>query len=134
MAPDLDLLAFLPGPVPVRKQVNHWLPTRHLGPPGLVIEKIILRKAADIHDAEVRVDAGPAVGRGLAPIIEAGPRKTARHEWTRVVDAPPIFRRGRPGWIVDVVGADVALHFVVRVNAARRHRARGLRAHHGLPG
>ena len=77
MGPDVDLLAFPARPVPVRKQVQHGL----LAPPGLVIEEIVLRKAAGVHDAEVRGDARPGVERRrLAAIVEARPHEAAGDE------------------------------------------------------
>ena len=102
--PDVDLLAFLSGPVPVRKHVQR----RASSPTRPVVVEVVLGEAAHVQDAEVRVDAGPAVGRGLAAVVEAGPGEAAGQEGPLVVEFPPDFGESGPGRAVDVVGADVA--------------------------
>ena len=47
-------------------------------------------KAARIHDAELRVDRGPAVGRRLAAIVETGPGKAAGQPLARSIERDPI--------------------------------------------
>src|SRR5579862_5340558 len=73
--PDLDRLAFFAFPVPMGNDVN----LRPISPPGLVIVEVVLCKPAYIHDAEVRVDAGPAIRCRLALVVEASPNELARH-------------------------------------------------------
>src|SRR5689334_16126447 len=113
--PDIDRLPLLARPVPVRQQVGNGL----IAPPGPVIVVAVLGEAADVQDAEVRVDAGPAVRRRLAFVVETGPDEAAGDE-RALGDGPPRpFRRLPPGRAVDIIGADVTLLRIVRVLAAR---------------
>src|ERR1035438_8948426 len=127
MYPDLDFLAFFALPVPVREQVQNWLRS----PPGLVVIKVVLGETAHVHDAEVRIDARPAVGRRFAPIIEAGPRESSGQERPRIVEFPPEIGQCRPWWVLQIVRPDVALFLVVEINPAGRDGAGRFRAHHG---
>ena len=85
VAPDVDLLSLAAAPVPVRKEVQDGV----VAPPRLVVVEVVLREAADVQDAEVRVDARPFVGRRLAAVIEAGPDEAAGEPETDGVMAPP---------------------------------------------
>src|ERR1019366_3519429 len=85
VAPDVNFLAFFAAPIPVRKKMQH----RVRAPPCLIIIIIIFGEAAGIHDPEVRADARPVVGSGLAAIVESRPRKSAGKKWPGVVIFPP---------------------------------------------
>ena len=76
----------------------------------------------------MRVDARPAVGRGLTAVVEAGPDEPAFEKRPLVVELPPGLGGCGPGREVQIVGADVALLLIVFVNAARRDGAAGFRA------
>src|SRR6185437_5092641 len=123
VSPDVDLLSLASGPVPVGKQVQHRAGT----PPGLIIVEGVFRKAAGVHDSEVRADARPVVWRWLAAIVETCPDKTACKPTARYRVLPPFLRRRPITRLVDVVRADVAVHRILRVDAARGKRTRGLR-------
>src|SRR5690348_2147321 len=97
------------------KNVKHRL----FRPARLIIIEKIFREAAGVHDAEMRADARPAVGRGLTSIIEAGPDESAGDERASRVILEPIFRQRAPVGPVYVVGRDVAARLVVFVDAAR---------------
>src|SRR3989442_182061 len=88
-------------------------------PPRLVIIENVFRETAGIQRAEVRANARPPVGRGLAAIIESCPRKSTGDEWARIIDFPPSFGAIRVSGKVDIVGADVSLQLIVHINAAR---------------
>src|ERR1017187_1321832 len=88
-------------------------------PPRLVIIKIVLRETAYVEDAEMRIDARPAVRRRLTAIIKTGPDKAAGEPRAFGEITPPALRRVRPARRVHVVGADVAARLVVFVNAPR---------------
>ena len=119
-----------PGPpCRVQFQCGKRCSTGLVAPPRLVVVVVVLRKAARVHHAEVRADARPLVRRRLAAIVEAGPDEAAGEPGARREVRPPRLRRvARPPGLVDVVGADVAAHRVVGVDAARRHGACRLRA------
>src|SRR5580692_6161637 len=104
MYPDSDLFALHAGPVPVRKKMQHGL----LSPPRLVVVEGVFGKSAGVDDAVLRADVGPAVGRGLAAIVEAGPHEAAGQPGAGVAETPPAFGRGAAGCGVGIVGADVA--------------------------
>src|SRR5205814_1157881 len=111
VAPDGDRLALFPRPVPVRQQLDQ----RPGPPPGLVVEEVVLREAADVHDPEVGVDAGPAVGCRLALVVEAGPDEPPRYEGAPGERLPTGLSGRAPRGTVQVVGADVAALAVVRI-------------------
>ena len=111
----VHFLAFPARPVPVRQQMQH----RFVRPPRLVIPGVVLAKAAHVQDAEVRIDARPAIRRRLAAVIKPRPDEAAGQPRTRVEETPPFLGRIRPRLRVVVVGAHVAARRVVRVNAAR---------------
>src|SRR5215472_16764989 len=121
--PNGDFLAFVSGPVPVRKEMEH----RPLRPPGLVIEECVLGKAADVDDAILRADVRPAIGRGLTAIIKAGPDEAASEPFLRIAKTPPPFGRGATGGGVRIVGADEALRGIGDIDATRAHGAYGFR-------
>src|SRR5258708_1177295 len=122
MDPHVDRLSFAAGPIPVRQHMDYRFRT----PPGLIVVVAILRKAALIHDAEVRIDAGPAVRRWLALIVEPGPDETTGDERSLPDRLPGALSRVTPGRSVVVVRRDIALHGVVDVFATSRYRAGGL--------
>src|SRR6185437_3284013 len=108
--PHLDRLALTPRPGPVRKDVQHGLGA----PPGFVVVEVVFRKAAGVHDTEVRADTGPGVRRRLAAIVEAGPYETAGEPTPRIESTPPLLGGGAVAlWLVDVVGAHVTALRVV---------------------
>ena len=82
----------------------------------------------------MRADAGPAVRRGLAAVIEAGPDEASCEPGALVVEAPPLFGEFCPLGPLGVVGGDVAGGFVVGVDAAGGDGAGGLSADDGLLG
>src|SRR6266478_4167530 len=115
MAPDRKFLPFLAHPVPMREEVEHGFSS----PPGLVIEVVVFRKAASIHNSEVRTDARPFIRRWLPAIIETGPDKTAGEKGAFGEDFPPAFGVETVVGKVDVVSADVAFLFVIRIDPTR---------------
>src|ERR1035438_8682746 len=85
--PDRYLITFPALEVPMRKKMDHRL----LAPPRFVVKECVLRKSAHIDNAKLRIDRGPAVGRRLAAIVEAGPGKAARLPLARPIERPPLF-------------------------------------------
>ena len=114
--PNGDRLAFASFPVPVWQQVQHWI----VSPPCLVIEEIVFRKAAGVHDAKLRADGWPAVGRGLAAIVEARPGKATGKPLTLGVELPPLLRQLGPVSMVHIVGTDPVSQFVGGIETTRR--------------
>ena len=119
----------------MRKKVQHGFE----GPVGLVIIEKVLRKTARIHNAKMRVDAGPAERRRLAAIIKPGPAESAGRPRTGIIIRPPGFRRLPPGdRVIEqaarrggdvVVSGDIAVDGgVIRIDAACPHRAGRFRA------
>ncbi len=88
-----DLLALVPGPVPVRENMDRRL----RGPEALVAVKAVLREPGEIDYAEVGTARWPvvtaAVGSRLTKVVEAGP-----DEFAQQIRKPPagyrIQRRG----------------------------------------
>src|SRR5487761_2352439 len=97
------------------------------GPPSLIIPRDVLPKTAGVENAEMRIDARPGIRRRLTAIIKTRPHEAAAQPWARGKDAIPLFGGVRPTGRVHVVGADVAAHLVVLVNAARADGAALLR-------
>src|ERR1035437_280786 len=110
----------------MREQMQHGLGR----PVGLVIVKQILRETAHVHDAEMGVDAGPAIGRRLAAIIKTRPDESAGRPRTGIIIRPPDFGWRAPAYpaILDVVSRAITGTGVIRVNAARGHGAGRFRA------
>src|SRR5438128_1441013 len=111
----------------MRKYMQHGLRS----PPRLIIEVVVFRESAGVHDAEMRTDARPAIRTRFTAIIEAGPGKATGQEWALVEDLPPSFGAECVSGKVDVISADVSLSFIVLINAARAVDARGLAANGG---
>ena len=126
--PYRDRFAFALIPVPVRKQMEHGLGT----PPCLIVIKIVLGKTAHIHNAKLRVDGRPGVGRGLAAIVESGPGKASGQPFPCGVKLPPLLGEFRPRSMIQVVGAYPVTQLVGRINASRGNGAGRLRANAGL--
>src|SRR5579871_943756 len=85
--------------------MQHWLRS----PPGFVVVEVIFGKATHVDDAELRVDRGPSVGRGLAAIIETGPGKAACKPFARRVKLPPLLGELRPVGVIPVVETVLAV-------------------------
>src|SRR5271170_134800 len=98
-----------------------------VAPPRLIVIKIVLRKTAGVHDAELRTDARPVVRRRLTAIIKTRPDKSAGEPWTRGKKWPPVLRRLTIQRLA-VVSGHITVFRVVRVNAARGDSAGLLRA------
>src|SRR5580704_869880 len=98
----------------MRQQVDD----RFVRPPGLIVVKIVLRKTAGVHDAEMGVNARPAIGRRFAAIVETRPRKSAGQPWTVGEILPPRLGGVRPTRGIVVVGADVTAFLVIRIDSA----------------
>src|SRR6185436_8167210 len=111
-------------PVPMRKQMQHRFPS----PPGLVVIVVVLGKAADVDDAELRADGGPAIGRRLTAIVETRPGKSAGEILTRGIKLPPLRGALGPGSLVEVVRADPVPDLIRDIDAASRERAGRLRS------
>src|SRR5215831_18950066 len=124
MYPDGDLLSVPLLPIPMGEQMQHGLRS----PPGFVVIEVVLRKAAHVDDAELRVDGGPSVGCGLAAIIESSPREATGEPFARGVELPPFFCELRPCGVVEIVGADPVAQFVGLIDAASRDGAGRFRA------
>src|SRR5260370_11362896 len=90
---------------------------RTSGPPGFVVEEIVLGEAAGIHDAEMRVDAGPIVAGRLAAVVKAGPGEPAGEPGPRRKELIPGFRGMGPGRGVVIVSADVPALFVIGIDS-----------------
>ena len=112
---DEDFLAFPARPIPVRQQVQHGVGR----PPRFVVIENVLRKTARVENAEMRADARPPIWRRLAAIIEAGPDERTGEPRAGGKETPPAFGGGGPARPDDVVGGDVTVLAIVRVNAAR---------------
>src|ERR1039458_4067655 len=105
----------------MREQMQHGLEC----PISLIIVEIVFRKTAHVQDAEMGVDAGPAIGCRLAAIIETRPAESAGRPRTGIVIRPPDFGWRAPHYtaILDVVSRAITGTGVIRVNAARGHGA-----------
>src|SRR5437867_7595379 len=96
MHPNADDLTFTLLPVPMRKQMKYRL----IAPPRLVVEVVVLGKAAHVHDAELRVDRGPAVRSRLAAIIESSPGESACQPFASRIELPPLLSQLGPRSVV----------------------------------
>src|ERR1035437_3802295 len=105
----------------MREQMQHGLGR----PVGLIIVEIVFRKTAHVQNAEMGVDAGPAIGCRLAAIIETRPDESAGRPRTGIIIRPPDFGRRSPAYsaVLDVVSRAITGTGVIRVNAARGHGA-----------
>src|ERR1043166_10278173 len=99
---------------------------RLIAPPCFVVEVVVLGKPAHIHNSELRVDGGPAVGGRLAAVVEAGPGKATRQPFSSCIEFPPLFGKLGPEWMIQVICAEPVAQFVGFVNTTSGNRARGL--------
>src|SRR5437667_11948315 len=99
-----------------------------MGPPRLVKVERVLGEAASVEHAEVRIDAGPFVRRGLAAVIEAGPGEQPG-EVGALLDEPPGLARvlAPRGFFFIVRSEDVSfpIGFVRAARGERRMRLGG---------
>ena len=109
-------------PVPVRKQVQRRL----FAPPCLVVIEVVLGETAHVHDAELRVDGRPSVGRRLATIVKAGPGEAADLPLLRAVEFPPLLGRLAPTHdsIIGVHGIAQRIRGVLAASTDRTRRLR----------
>src|SRR5581483_10974255 len=99
---------------------------RFIAPPGLIEIEVVLRKAARIHHAEMRIDTRPLIRSGLTAIIETGPDERAGEPGSHGKNIPPTFR-GAPAAplridVIVVIRPRIAALAVAGVNAARANR------------
>src|SRR5262249_46602124 len=106
---------------------------RLIAPPRLVVEVVIFRETAHVHDAELRVDRRPSIGRWLAAIVESSPCETACQPFARCVKLPPLFSQLGPGRMVEIVGTEPVAQLIGLINASRRNRTRCFRAYAWSP-
>src|SRR5207342_3253559 len=85
--PYRNLFAFPAREVPVRKHMNY----RILAPPGLVVEEVVFRESAHIHNSKLRIDRRPPIRSWLAAIVEAGPCEATGLPLAGAVERPPFF-------------------------------------------
>ena len=112
----------------MREDVQHGFER----PIGLIIVEKVLGKTAGVHNAEVRVDGGPAVGSRLATIIKARPAEPARCPRPGRIIRPPCFRRLIAARLPDVVSQAITVDEVNGVNATRANRAGCFRTDDGF--
>ena len=99
VGPEVYLLAFLP--VPVGEEVQDGL----VRPPLALIQVInVFGESGQVDDAEVGAARGPAVGRGLADVVEAGPDVLAGDEVVVLHVAQGAFVGIAPRHVAVVVG------------------------------
>src|SRR4051812_32493043 len=96
----------------MRKEVEHWL----IRPPSLVVEVAIFGEAADVHEAVVAVNDGPAEWARLALVVEARPHETTRDGVTDCDGRPRVFHRLTRWAGGDAVNPDVAPPAVTLIN------------------
>ena len=82
---------------------------REIGPPfGVIYVEAIFFEAGEVDDSEV-AGAGLVEGRGLADVIKSGPDELAADVGEAVLGGEFGVGGGGPAWVVEVIGAHLAI-------------------------
>src|SRR6185437_1064589 len=111
VTPDVNVLPFPAGPVPMWKQVQHGL----IAPAGLIIVVGIFGETAKVHDGVLRTHCRPLKGNWLASIVKTRPHKSSCHPRSFGNLLPRGFGSLGPIRRIDVIGGQLATRWIALI-------------------